>query len=1213
MKWNVKEFIKFLFPEWQIVDKIKTQGFIAKRGKSNAYTNMHENQRIKSSQSSTGNTKILPKNDILTVGRKNGLQVPHENGNAPVFSKEKNDTLSDENVESTFQTIRMKLGDKMIGQKNYLDQLCLAFKRPFVTGSDKDTPKNAMVLFGDAGSGRRSSVSHMMTFLKEHKLVTHETISIIDLASYTTSSEYQLFLTDLYKCLYASSDVILFENIDKAPSNVLDAISQLTLTGKYMLPSRYTLNENNLVEATGMLLHQSISEIHSNEKYFVFLYEKSEESLLQMLGSNFIDSIGDLIHTDPYSADEIEQLVIRTLHTLQKKCKTQLSMQVKWEKEVILHIAGHFTNSSGITGIESFVDQKIFRALAEYKLKSNKPLTVTVYLALTDGIFIAKTNEETVCLDKFLRNTIETGVEDIKKELDKIVGIKAVKEYVLQLEDHLKVQKMRQSKGFAKIDLTMHMVFTGNPGTGKTTIARIVAKYLKAIGVLSTGQLREVTRADLVGEYVGQTARLTNDVIKSALGGVLFIDEAYALYRNDNDTFGIEAIDTLVKGMEDHRDELIVILAGYSNEMDLFLNSNPGLKSRFPNMVHFEDYTSEEMWEIAQIIAKQKGYEIMDDCREAMIQLFDKSQIKGRNDGGNGRLVRNTIEAAILNQSQRLIHHSEAKLDQLTYEDFKFEDLSSFDLEASLTQIIGLDNVKEFIRTQQRILIAQEKRRKAGLVVDATQSLHMIFSGNPGTGKTTIARIVASMFKEMGLLKSGHLVEVDSGGLTGQYAGHTAKKTEEVFRSALGGVLFIDEAYALTSNGNSYGTEAINTLVKLLEDYREDIVIILAGYEKEMKDFLKANTGLESRFPLKIQFPDYKENELFEIAKMIISYKGFILAKDAESVLLEQIVKMHKHSTSHSGNGRMVRNYVEEITRNQSARIAINDVTIEEMNVILSTDIRPTERLLKNFDLETELASIIGLDEVKDYIRSLYARLRMQGERKKLGLPIDETQTLHMIFKGNPGTGKTMMARIIANVLYNLGIIQTNQLVETDRANLVAGYVGQTAIKSKEVIMEAMDGVLFIDEAYALAQGGPNDFGKEAIDTLVKMMDDHRDRLVVILAGYNEDMEQFLDLNSGLRSRFPNIVGFSDYSPNQLLEIAKKFYNEKRYVLTKEATEKLVKILSDASQVENFGNGRYVRNIYERSLNNQASRLSNHVNLTEAELIKITAADIEGM
>lgn len=1212
MKWNVKEFIKFLFPEWQVVEKIKTQGFIAKRGKSNVMSNMNENQRIKSSQSSTGNKKILPKMDALNVGKKKGLQVSHENGNAPVFSKKKNYSLSDENVDNAFQTIRMKLEDKMIGQKNYLDQLCLAFKRPFVTGSDKNKPKNTMVLFGDNGSGRRISVSHMMKFLREHKLVTHETVSILDLASYTTTSEYQLFLTDLYKCLYGSSDVILFENIDKAPSNVLDAITQLTLTGKYMLPSRYTLNENNLVEATGMLLHQSISEIHSNEKYFVFLYEKSEESILQMLGSNFIDSIGDLIHTDPYSADEKEQLVIRSLNTLQEKCGTQLSMQVKWEKDVIAHIVAHFTNSTDIAGIETFVDQKIFRALAEYKLKSNKLLT-TVHLTQNDGILIAKTSEETVRLDEFLRNTIETGVEDIKKELDKIVGIKAVKEYVLQLEDNLKVQEMRQSKGFDKVDISMHMVFTGNPGTGKTTIARIVAKYLKAIGVVSTGQLREVTRADLVGEYVGQTARLTNDVIKSALGGVLFIDEAYALYRDDNDTFGIEAIDTLVKGMEDHRDELIVILAGYSNEMELFLNSNPGLKSRFPNIVHFEDYTSEEMWEIAQIIAKQKGYEIMDDCQGAMIQLFDKSQIKGRNDGGNGRLVRNTIEAAILNQSQRLVHDPEAKLDQLTYEDFKFEDLSSFDLEASLTQIIGLENVKEFIRTQQSILIAQEKRRKAGLVVDATQSLHMIFSGNPGTGKTTIARIVASMFKEMGLLKSGHLVEVDSGGLTGQYAGHTAKRTEEVFRSALGGVLFIDEAYALTSNGNSYGTEAINTLVKLLEDYREDIVIILAGYEKEMKDFLKANTGLESRFPLKIQFPDYKENELFEIAKMIISYKGFILAKEAESILLEQITKMHKQSTSHSGNGRMVRNYVEEITRNQSARIAINDVTIEEMNVILPTDIRPTERLLKNFDLETELASIIGLDEVKDYIRSLNARLRMQSERKKLGLPIDETQTLHMIFKGNPGTGKTMMARIIASVLYNLGIIQTNNLVETDRANLVAGYVGQTAIKSKEVIMEAIDGVLFIDEAYALAQGGPNDFGKEAIDTLVKMMDDHRDRLVVILAGYNEDMEQFLDLNSGLRSRFPNIVSFSDYSPEQLLEIAEKFYNEKRYVLTGEATEKLFEILSDASRMKNFGNGRYVRNIYERSLNNQASRLSNHTNLTEEELIKITAADIEGM
>lgn len=1102
------------------------------------------------------------------------------------------------------------LAKQWIGQGRYLEQLSIAFKRPFVTGMHPLKPKNSIFIFGHPGSGRKTSVTRMTNLLKENKLINHETISKINLASYTTATEYQLFLSDLYKSLYAKSDIVLFENIEKAPSNVVDTIAQLTKTGAYTLSARYTQERNRLMDATGVLAQQTISEIHANQKYFVFLSERMEEDVYHMFGSDFMDAIGDLVHTDPFTESETEQIAARILEDIKAKCASDLAVTLSYDAAVSQLLAKQFKTVTGISGLKEIADQYIYQPLSEVKLRSPEKLNEYVHIKIEFGKYAAFTGAESLLLEDFMRGMKEASIADIKKELEQIVGIDSVKEYILKLEDNLKIQQLRESKGLSRTNISMHMVFTGNPGTGKTTIARIVAKYLKAIGVLSTGQLREVTRADLVGEYVGQTARLTNDVIKSALGGVLFIDEAYALSRNEHDTFGIEAIDTLVKGMEDYRDELVVILAGYSEEMKDFLDTNPGLRSRFPNTVHFEDYKPEEMWEISRIISKQKGYRIADDCKDAMIKLFEKSQIKGKNDSGNGRLVRNVIEAAILKQSSRLIDEPDAPMDELIYEDFSFEDHSGFDLEARLSQVVGLENVKQLIRTQQSLLIAEKKRREAGLKVDATQSLHMIFSGNPGTGKTTVARIMASMFKEMGLLKSGNFVEVDSGGLTGQYAGHTAKKTEEVFRSALGGVLFIDEAYGLTSN-TSYGQEAINTLVKLMEDHREDIVVILAGYNKEMKDFLKSNSGLESRFPLQVDFPDYTEEELFEIAKIIISSKGLILTKESESVLKEQIAVLHQQSSRHSGNGRMVRNYLEEITRNQSLRIAMNDVAVEEMNVILSQDIKPTESVLKNFDLETALASIAGLEEVKDHVRSLHARLRIQAERKKLGLPVDENQTLHMIFTGNPGTGKTMMARVIANVLSSLGIIQANKLVETDRSGLVAGYVGQTAIKTKEIIQEAMDGVLFIDEAYALAQGGAGDFGREAIDTLVKMMDDHRDRLVVILAGYSEDMEHFLSVNPGLKSRFPTIIEFSDYDSMELIEIARKFYHDHGFKLTMAALEKLEHVFKEASIESNFGNGRYVRNVYERSLNLQASRLSHKVELTEADLTEITAEDIE--
>ena len=617
------------------------------------------------------------------------------------------------------------------------------------------------------------------------------------------------------------------------------------------------------------------------------------------------------------------------------------------------------------------------------------------------------------------------------------------------------------------------------------------------------------------------------------------------------------------------------------------------------------------MYEISLITAKSKGYRIDTECEEGLLKLFEKSQIKGKNDSGNGRLVRNVVEAAILQQSKRIAKDNDTDLELLTSADFGLDKTNDFDLETELSKIIGLAKVKDFVRTQHKLLIAQEKRRKADLKVDTTQSLNMIFSGNPGTGKTTIARVVADMFKQMGILKSGHLVETDKGGLVAEYVGHTAKKTEEVFKSALGGVLFVDEAYAIASDGSSFGQEAIDTLVKLIEDYRGEIVVILAGYEKEMKDFLKANSGLESRFPLRINFPDYSADELFNIGLKMIEGKGFVLAEESVKLFKEQICTLHKHSTAHSGNGRMVRNYIDELIRNQSSRIATSDVSSSEMNTILPEDIVEKKMSNMSFDLEKEFDNVIGLESVKNYIRSLNARLRMQEERRKVGLQVDSTQTMHMIFKGNPGTGKTMMARTVANVLYNMGVIRTNKLVETDRAGLVAGYVGQTAIKTTEVIQSALDGVLFIDEAYALAQGGENDFGKEAIDTLVKLMDDNRDRLVVILAGYSNDMDNFLMKNAGLKSRFANIIEFSDYSTDELLEIAEKQYNSKGYVIADDAKYVLRDLFESAKQNSQFGNGRFVRNVFEKSVNNQALRLSMDMDLTKEELITITAEDIK--
>lgn len=1206
MNFNAKDILKFLFPEWQVIEAVKEQGFISKPNKNRnevENTSQTYNQSYQHVQENITDTNYSEVRNTFT-------DVPSAQ-NINTFFPQKNTVKVKDNVSDIFETIREELSNLIVGQTNYLDNLCIAFKRPFVTGYDRWKPKNVILLLGSKGTGKQSSITIMGELLKRKKLAASGKVAVIDLSLYGASSEFNLFLSDLYKGLYGENDIVLFKNFDKCHPSVIDVITTLTIAGRYTLGSRYMFQNNNLVEATGVLLQNSISELTSNDRFFLFSSEKSENEVLDILGEKFMNSVKDIVYTENFTEDDLFKISLKIIEKLKLKCLQNLSISLSYDKSAVNLTADSYKRTAGVNSIEDFVELQIYKPLAEYKLKNTIKNNEQVLLLAIDGRLIAQIEDRYIELSKMMPGRNNSQIEEVKKELENIVGIESVKQFVLGLEDNLKVQKLREEAGFKSSNISMHMIFTGNPGTGKTTIARIVAKYLKVLGVLSSGQLREVTRADLVGQYVGHTAKLTGDVVKSAFGGVLFIDEAYSLCRDKHDSFGLEAIDTLVKGIEDNREDLVVILAGYKDEMEEFLKTNPGLKSRFPNIINFEDYSSEEMYKITLITAKSKGYRIADDCREALLKLYDKKQIKGRNDSGNGRLVRNVIESAIIHQSKRLLNENSREMDLLVYEDFQFEEKSSFNLEESLSQIVGLENVKEFVRTQYKLLIAQEKRRKAGISIDISQSLNMIFSGNPGTGKTSIARIVARMFKEMGLLKSGHLVETDRGGLVAEYTGHTAKKTEELFKSALGGVLFIDEAYALSSDGGSFGKEAIDTLVKLIEDFRGEIVVILAGYKKEMNEFLKINSGLQSRFPLKIDFPDYSEEELYKIALKMIDDKGFLLADGTSPLIKEQISVLHKLSNAHSGNGRMVRNFVEDLMRRQSGRIAINDVKAEEMNLIIPEDLEAIHKPVKGFNLENELSKIIGLNEVKAYIRSLSTRLRLQNERKKLGLPVDSTQTLHMIFKGNPGTGKTMVARTVAQVLYNIGIIKTNKLVETDRAGLVAGYIGQTAIKTREKIMEAMDGVLFIDEAYSLSQGGVNDFGKEAIDTLVKLMDDYRDRIVVILAGYSKDMDNFLSINQGLKSRFPNIITFTDCSVEELMQIADLLIKNKGYGLSTEARIKLMDILADAKQDPQFGNGRYVRNVFEKAVNNQAMRLSTDTDLTKEDLITIIEADIE--
>jgi SpoVK/Ycf46/Vps4 family AAA+-type ATPase len=524
------------------------------------------------------------------------------------------------------------------------------------------------------------------------------------------------------------------------------------------------------------------------------------------------------------------------------------------------------------------------------------------------------------------------------QELENMIGLQPVKEYLSDMRDMVALRMERQKIGQDSSFGSLHMLFTGNPGTGKTTVARVVAKMLQGLGVVSKGHLVEVTREDLVAEYIGQTAPKTRKVIEKAIGGVLFIDEAYSLSGNHlQGDFGQEAIDTLVKGMEENRSDLVVILAGYTKEMNDFLKKNSGLRSRFPNVIEFPDYTPEELLLIGKNFLHDKGFRIDQEAEKALFQVLERRQIAGRNDDGNGRLVRNVIEEAIRRQSKRLKQmgsYGSDELQRLEAEDFGVvPSEETFDMEAEFAKIIGNDEVKEHIRTLTAQLRIQKLRREQGLESGSGQSLHMVFLGNPGTGKTTFARLLGKVLREVGVLKSGQLVETDRSGLVASYIGQTAGKVNEMVKEALGGILFIDEAYSLASGSSQdFGQEAIDTLVKAMEDHRENLVVILAGYEKEMQRFFAANSGLQSRFPTVFHFKDYTAEELYAILQKFVEKENYILDPGCRDVIMQRCRK--EAESGQSSNGRFVRNLFEQAVRRQSMRLQ-HEAQLDKQSLML--------------------------------------------------------------------------------------------------------------------------------------------------------------------------------------------------------------------------------------------------------------------------------------
>ncbi len=526
-----------------------------------------------------------------------------------------------------------------------------------------------------------------------------------------------------------------------------------------------------------------------------------------------------------------------------------------------------------------------------------------------------------------------TGLADVKQKMNDLVAIE-------------KVRRVKEAQGVKTVPSGLNFIFSGDPGTGKTTVARLVGDIYRALGLLSSGHLVEVTQKDLIARYVGQTAPKTQGVIKSALGGVLFIDEAYSLAQENAGGFGAEAIATLVAGRENNRDDLAVIVAGYTEEMIPFIDSNPGLKSRFTRQFYFENYSTSELFQMFEKNCADYQITLGEEAGIRVKRHLDFNPTGGSN--GNGRYLRKLFEAVYERMAIRVSGSETIKASQTS--EFLPEDIpqtlgvnsAPTTIEAALEELdalIGLQSVKDKMReivAVQGARIALEKANRP----TQPPALNLVFSGPPGTGKTTVARIVARIYQALGALPRGHIVEVGRENLVGQYVGQTAPKVVKRVEEAMGGVLFIDEAYTLTlsKNGqNDFGSEAVAALLTQMENKRGTFATIAAGYKEEMQQFLESNPGLKSRMDHIIEFEDYKPQELLEIFVQIATINQVSVSDDVKARLMTHLKSNQTGGVE--GNGRYIRRLYDAAYMKLAQRAAKVDFDLEVLGKFISDDI----------------------------------------------------------------------------------------------------------------------------------------------------------------------------------------------------------------------------------------------------------------------------------
>ena len=1051
--------------------------------------------------------------------------------------------------------------DRMVGLDAVKQQLKTVVDTYTYLHSRKDVMNVRLsvntIIIGETGTGKTALAEVIRDYFYQHKIIDKPKLTMVD------AVDYQRFVDKWDDNVQkAKGGILFFDNVQK------------------LLPDRYSNQVNPL------------------DKLFVEMDKWSDDPIVMISG--LPKGLDDFLTANPAA---------------QNRFKYTFRLPTPGPQELCDICKQELRTKYGIAVYSPAADHKLQRFF-QYQVKIKDDTFGYAHLGVKTAediftSFISRGADAVMVEEADIRGYVpeERSLDDILGDLDHYIGMDEVKKAVREIAFTVHNNMQRAARGLGDQNKAgIHIVLTGNPGTGKTTIARKLGEIMESIGYLDSGHVVEVDRSKMVSPYQGETPRVVNGLCDKAMGGILFVDEAYTLVPlssgGERDNQGAQALETLMKRMEDDRGKFIVIAAGYRTEMENLFRINPGVRSRFSYFLNIDDYTPDQLFQIMEVFAKDKKYQFTPEAKELALKMITELYNSRDKDFANGRTMRSLFEKIVTKQAERL---QKVDISTLTNEQLMSIDVSDIPYEApkavdyreclsKLNGMVGLAGVKKEITNLAAFLNLQIRRGET----NTFQGKHYVFTGNPGTGKTTVARIMADVFRTLGILSRGQLVEADRSKLVAGFAGQTAIKTNQLIDSAMGGVLFIDEAYTLkSSDQDSFGAEAIDTLLKRLEDDRGKFICIVAGYTDNMHDFIDSNPGLKSRFTQTIHFDDYTPDELTEIFINLAKGKNFTVDEATQGAIHRQFEQLYLRRDKNFGNAREARRIFDQAVERQSQRLIdqVNNPDFKEsdMYAITAADLpmAQSERVRPLDEVLNELDEFIGMRSVKNMIRRLAVQSMFMKQRAAAGAGKVQQMSMNFILTGNPGTGKTSIARKMGEVLQSMEILPTSRVIEASRATLVGKYMGETPKIVNNMCDKAMGGILFIDEAYTLSSEN-DQYGKEAIDTLMKRMEDDRGKFVVIAAGYKNEMEAFLAVNPGLASRFSHKMHIDDYNEDELLAIYKKMAQKDNYRLSPEAEFKLMDLICRivGSKSGSFGNAREMRNMLDATIQQLSMRVS---------------------